>query len=154
MKINDITNKIDASYNTIKKFVEKNPKYYKKINNIIHVSDEGLEALESQYGFRSEVMSETNVDFYKAQVMFMGNQLDEMREHNHIFKNMIERKDQETENKLLEIKEKEQSLKEQDAVIKELEKKIHQQELEKQEIEHKLELEKNKSLFQKIFRKN
>ena len=151
MKINDITTRIDASYNTIKKFVEKNEDYYEMKNNVLHVTKVGLVALESKYGVRSEVMSDTDIDFYKAQLRFMGNQLEELKKYNQTFQNMIEIKDQETERKLLEIKEKEESIKEQDDVIKELEKKIHQQELEKQEIEHKLELERNKSFFQKIF---
>ena len=153
MKINDITNKIDASYNTIKKFIEKNEDYYENKNNVLHVTKIGLAALESKYGVRSEVMSDTDVDFYKAQLRFMGNQLEELKQYNQTFQNMIEMKDQETELKLLEIKEKEESIKEKDDVIKELEKKLHQQELDKQEIIHKLELEKNKSLFKKIFRK-
>lgn len=153
MKINDITKEIDASYNTIKKFIESNNNYHEKINNVLHVTNQGFTALEKEYGIRAEVMSDTNVDFYKAQIMFMGNQLDEMREHNQIFKNLIDTKNQETEQKLLEIKEKEKSLKEQDNLIKELENKIHRQELDKQEIKHELELEKNKSLFKRIFKK-
>lgn len=154
MKINDITVQIDASYNTIKKFVEKNPNYIKKINNIIHVSDEGLEALKSKYGVRSEVMSDSNIDFYRAQMKFLGNQLEEIKKYNKTFENMLEMKDQEKELKLLEIKKNKELLKEQDLVIKELENKLHQQELEKQEIKYKLELEKNKSLFKKIFSRN
>ena len=146
MKINDITNRIDASYNTIKKFVEKSPEYYKKINNIIHVSNEGLEALEGKYGVRSEVMSDTNVDFYKAQVRFMGNQLEEIREYNQVFKKLIETKDHESEARAKEFEQ-------QSNMIKELENRIHQHELEKQEIKHELDLERNKSFFQKIFNK-
>lgn len=151
MKINDITTRIDASYNTIKKFVEKNEDYYEMKNNILHVTKVGLLALESKYGVRSEVMSDTNINFYKAQYQLMGNQLEEMKQYNQTFNNMIEMKEQENEQKLLEIKEKEIKLREQENVIKELENKLHKQELEKQEIEHKLELEKNKSLFKKIF---
>ena len=37
--------------------------------------------------------------------------------------------------------------------IKELEEKLHQQELEKLELKHQLELEKNKSIWAKIFKK-
>ena len=151
MKINDITNKIDASYNTIKKFVEKNEDYYENKNNVLHVTKTGLVALESKYGVKSEVMSDTDVDFYKAQLRFMGNQLEELKQYNQTFQNMIEMKDQETDLKLLELKEKEQKLQEQKKLIKELEKELHQQELDKQEIKHKLEVEQNKSLFQKIF---
>jgi len=36
--------------------------------------------------------------------------------------------------------------------IKELEEKLHQNELEKIELKHELELEKNKSIWKKIFR--
>ena len=153
MKINDITSKIDASYNTIKKFVEKNEDYYENKNNVLHVTKVGLSALESKYGVRSEVMSDTDIDFYKAQLRFMGNQLEEMKQYNQTFKNMIEMKDQETEIKLLELKEKEESIKEQDFVIKKLEQTLHQQELDKQQIKYELELEKNKSIFKKIFGK-
>lgn len=151
MKINDITSKIDASYNTIKKFIEKNEEYYEMKNNVLHVTKVGLAELERKYGVRSEVMSDTDVDFYKAQLGFMGKQLEELKQYNQTFQNMIEMKDQETELKLLELKEKEQKLQEQNNLIKELEKELHQQELDKQEIKHKLEVEQNKSLFQKIF---
>ena len=40
-----------------------------------------------------------------------------------------------------------------DVTPKELEEKLHQQELEKLEIKHELEIEKNKSIWKKIFKK-
>lgn len=153
MKINDITDKIDASYNTIKKFVEKNKDYYEKKNNIIHITKEGFIALEEKYGVRTEVMSENNIDFYRAQVKFLSDQLEETKKYNQTFVNMLEMKDQETEAKESEIIEKQKEFEEQQKIIKGLENQLHQQELEKQEIKHELNLEKNKSLFQKIFRK-
>ena len=42
MKISDIEQRINASYNTIKRFIEKNPKYHEKINNVLHATDLGL----------------------------------------------------------------------------------------------------------------
>ncbi|NLL31452.1 MAG: hypothetical protein GX258_10570, partial [Clostridiales bacterium] len=38
--------------------------------------------------------------------------------------------------------------------IKELEERLYQQELEKLELKHQLELEKNKSIWKRIFRRN
>ena len=151
MKINDITNKIDASYNTIKKFVEKNEDYYENKNNVIHVTNVGFSALEEKYGVRSEVMSDTDINFYKAQYQLIGNQLEEMKKYNQIFKNMIEMKDLEKESKLLEIKEKEKLLIDRDTEIKMLEQKIHNQELENQKIKHELEIQQNKSFLKRIF---
>lgn len=154
MKINEITDRIDASYNTIKNFVEKNPNYYKKINNIIHVSNEGLKALENKYGVRSEVMSDNNIDFYRAQMKFLMSQLEEIKQYNKTFENLLEVKNKETELKVIEMQEKERSSKEQEFTIKELEKRIHQQELEKQEMKHELENEKNKSFLKKLFKRD
>ncbi|HHY08285.1 MAG TPA: hypothetical protein GX530_07140 [Corynebacteriales bacterium] len=48
---------------------------------------------------------------------------------------------------------KDQEAEEDKVKIKELEKELHQQEIEKLELKHQLELEKNKSIWQKIFKK-
>lgn len=77
MKISDIEKRINASYNTIKRFIESSPEYNEKINNVLHATDLGLQELESKYGVRSEVLSEDNVDFYKNQIIFLRQQLAE-----------------------------------------------------------------------------
>ena len=45
------------------------------------------------------------------------------------------------------------SMSPQGSAVKELEERLHQQELEKLELKHQLELEKNKSIWQKIFKR-
>jgi hypothetical protein len=139
MKISDIEQRINASYNTIKRFIEKNPKYHEKINNVLHATDLGLKELEAKYGIKTEVLADDNVDFYKNQIIFLRQQLEENKQYNQLFLKQIENKDYEAE----ENKRK----------IKELEELVHQQDLEKLELKHELELEKNKSLLQRIFKK-
>lgn len=138
MKISDIEKRINASYNTIKRFIEKNPKFNHKINNVLHATDLGLQELESKYGVRSEVLSEDNVDFYKNQIIFLRQQLAENKEYNNLFMKQIETKEYEAEKNEIRIKE--------------LEEKLHQNEIEKLELKHELELEKNKSIWKKIFK--
>ncbi len=138
MKISDIEKRINASYNTIKRFIEKNPKFSHKINNVLHATDLGLQELESKYGVRSEVLSEDNVDFYKNQIIFLRQQLAENKEYNNLFMKQIETKEYEAEKN--------------ENRIKELEEKLHQNEIEKLELKHELELEKNKSIWKKIFK--
>ena len=140
MKISDIEKRINASYNTIKRFIEKNPKFSHKINNVLHATDLGLQELESKYGVRSEVLSEDNVDFYKNQIIFLRQQLAENKEYNNLFMKQIETKEYEVEKN--------------ESRIKELEEKLHQNEIEKLELKHELELEKNKSIWQKLFKKD
>lgn len=138
MKISDIEKRINASYNTIKRFIEKNPKFSHKINNVLHATDLGLQELESKYGVRSEVLSEDNVDFYKNQIIFLRQQLAENKEYNNLFMKQIETKEYEAEKNEIRIKE--------------LEEKLHQNEIEKLELKHELELEKNKSIWKKFFK--
>ena len=139
MKISDIEKKINASYNTIKKFIESNSEYNYKEKNIIHATKLGLQELEAKYGVRSEILTDDNVDFYKSQLMFLKQQLEDNKQYSQLFLKQIESKDYEAE----ENKKK----------IKELEELVHQQDLEKLELQHKLEVEKNKSIFKKIFKK-
>lgn len=139
MKISDIEKRINASYNTVKRFIEKNPEYNEKINNVLHATDLGLKQLELEYGVRSEVLSDDNIDYYKSQIFLLNQQLEENKKYNNLFIKQIEMKDYEAD----ENKNR----------IKELEKKLHQNEIEKLELKHELELEKNKSLWQKIFKK-
>lgn len=153
MKINDVTKKVDASYNTVRKFIEKDATYHKRVKNILHVTEEGIEALEEEYGLRSEVMSESNIDFYRAQVKFLHDQLDEAKRYNQTFTQLIEMNDEEKAQQEQAIKEKEAALEERERAIKELEKELHQGELEKQELKHQLDLEKNKSFFQRLFKR-
>lgn len=140
MKISDIEKRINASYNTIKRFIESSPEYNEKINNVLHATDLGLQELESKYGVRSEVLSEDNVDFYKNQIIFLRQQLAENKEYNNLFMKQIETKEYEVEKN--------------ESRIKELEEKLHQNEIEKLELKHELELEKNKSIWQKLFKKD
>lgn len=138
MKISDIEKRLNASYNTIKKFIENNPEYNEKINNILHATDLGLQELEKEYGVRSEVMFDDNVDFYKNQIIFLRQQLTENKEYNALFMRQIETMDTEVEDNKNRIKE--------------LEEQLHNNEIEKIELKHELELEKNKSIWKKIFR--
>ena len=139
MKISDIEKRINASYNTIKRFIEKNPEYNEKINNVLHATDLGLKQLELEYGVRSEVLTDDNIDFYKSQMFLLREQVEDHKKFNDIFTKQIEMRDTEAE--------------ENKKLIKELEEKLHQNELEKLELKHELELEKNKSIWQKIFKK-
>ena len=65
MKISDVEKRVNASYNTIKRFIEKDDSYNEIIENVLHATDLGLEQLEKEYGIRSELLSEDNIDFYK-----------------------------------------------------------------------------------------
>lgn len=137
MKINEVKNKINASYNTIKKFILSSPDYHERIDNVLHVTDLGYEKLIEAYGVKVGLLSDDSIDFYKIQLKLLHDQLQETRKINEIFTHQIENKDYEAE----ENKRK----------IKELEEQVHQQELEKLELKHELELEKNKSIWKKIF---
>ena len=139
LKISNIEKKIDATYNTIKKFIEIDPEYHKKIDNVLHATDLGMDKLEEKYGIKGEILTDDNIHFYKNQIVFLRQQLEENKQYNQLFLRQIETKDQEAE----EGKNK----------IKELEAELHQQELEKLELKHQLELEKNKSIWKKIFKK-
>jgi len=139
MKISDVEKRIDASYNTIKRFIEKKPEYHKKINNVLHATDLGLEQLELEYGLRSEIISDDSVDFYKSQIFLLKQQLEDHKKFNEFFTKQIEMRDTEVE----ESKKR----------IEDLEKKLQQYEIEKLQLKYELELEKNKSFWQRIFKK-
>ncbi|MDE8133657.1 hypothetical protein PT114_08830 [Erysipelothrix rhusiopathiae] len=139
MKISDVEKRVNASYNTIKRFIEKDDTYNEVIDNVLHATDLGIEQLEKEYGIRSELLSDDNINFYKNQILFLRQQLEENKQYNQIFLNQIESRDSEAEKNKKKIKE--------------LENKIHQQDLEKLELQHKLEVEKNKSVFKKLFGK-
>ena len=139
MKISDVEKRVNASYNTIKRFIEKDDSYNEIIDNVIHATDSGIEQLKKEYGVRSELLSDDNIDFYKNQILFLRQQLEENKQYSQAFIKQIESKDYEAEENKLKIKE--------------LEEKVHQQDLEKLELQHKLEIEKNKSILKKIFRK-
>ncbi len=66
MLINEVTKTINASYNTIRKQILKDSKYYTYTNNILLVSEKGYTMLQDKYGIRAEVMTEDNVNFYKV----------------------------------------------------------------------------------------
>lgn len=140
MKISEVEKRINASYNTIKKYVENNPEYHKQTDNVLHVTELGLEMLEKKYGMRGEILTDDNIHFYKNQIVFLRNQLEENKYYNQIFIKQLEERNYESENN----KDK----------IKELEARLYQQDLEKIELKHKLDLEKNKSIWEKIFKKN
>ena len=139
MKISDIEKRINASYNTIKRFIEKKTEYNEKINNVLHATDLGLEQLELEYGVRSEILSDDNINFYKGQILLLREQVEDHKKFSEVFTKQIEMRDIEAE----ENKNR----------IKELEEKLQQNEIEKLELKHELELEKNKSIWQKIFKK-
>ena len=139
MKINDVKDKINASYNTIKKFILSNSKYHKTIDNVLHVTDLGYEKLVEVYGIKAGLLSDDSVDFYKIQLKLLHDQLQESREYNQLFRIQIENKDSKVEDLSRELKE--------------LEKSLREKELELIKANHELELEKNKSFFRKLFNK-
>ena len=139
MKISDVEKRVNASYNTIKRFIEKDDSYNEIIENVLHATDLGLEQFEKEYGIRSELLSEDNIDFYKNQIIFLRQQLEENKQYNQLFLKQIENKDYESE----ENKKK----------IKELEDINRKNEIDRLELKYKLEIEKNKSIWKKIFNK-
>lgn len=62
---------------------------------MLHVTEKGVAALEEEYGLRSEVMSESNIDFYCAQVKFIHDQLEETKRYNQTFTQLLEMNDEE-----------------------------------------------------------
>lgn len=139
MKINYVKDKINASYNTIKKFILSNSEYHKTIDNVLHVTNLGYEKLLEVYGIKAGVLSDDSVDFYKIQLKLLHDQLQESREYNQLFRIQIENKDSKVEDLSRELKE--------------LEKSLREKELELVKANHELELEKNKSFFRKLFNK-
>lgn len=146
MKIKQAEVRINASYNTIKKFIEKKSEYNEIVEGVIHVTEKGLEELEKKYGVKSEILNDENIFFYKNQISFIGQQLKETQKYNEYFLKQIEAKSIESNIKNEEITQKNMK-------ILELEEKINQQSLIELELKHELELEKNKSILQKIFKK-
>lgn len=139
MKINDVKDKINASYNTIRKFILSTPEYHEKVENVLHVTDLGYEKLIEVYGIKAGLLSDDSVDFYKIQLKLLHDQLQESREYNQLFRIQIENKDSKVEDLSRELKE--------------LEKSLREKELELIKANHELELEKNKSFFRKLFNK-
>lgn len=139
MKISDVEKRINASYNTIKRFIEKDDSYNEIIDNVLHATDLGIAQLEVEYGIRTEIISDDNIEFYKNQIIFLIQQLEENKQYNQLFMKQIEEKNfAEEKNKIR---------------ITELEEKLHQNEIEKIELKHQLEFEKKKSILKKIFNK-
>lgn len=137
MKINEVKDRINASYNTIKKFILSEENYHVTKDNVLHVTEEGYDRLVDIYGIKSTLLSDDSLEFYKIQLKLLHDQLSESRRFNQVFTNQIEYKDNQME--LLA-----QSL-------SAAEKKIYEKELEIQKYQFELELEKNKSIFRKIF---
>lgn len=146
MKIKQVENRINASYNTIKKFIEEDPSYYKINNKVIHVTNIGLEKLEAKYGLKSEILSDDELIFYKAQLKFMEQQLNDLRQYNQLFLKQVEA------NGLL-ISDREEELEKKNSEIEDLKKELLSKELDAIDLRHKLDLEKSKSIFKKIFGK-
>lgn len=137
MKINEVKDKINASYNTIKKFILSNPDYNETIDNVLHVTDLGYEKLIEVYGIKSGLLSDDSIEFYKIQLKLLHDQLQESRQFNKFFTNQIELKDSESLKNLEEIKN--------------LQLEIHKKDLELHQVKSELEAEKTKSIFKKIF---
>ena len=93
MKISDVEKRVNASYNTIKRFIQKNDTYNEVIDNVLHATDSGIEQLEKEYGIRSELLSDDNIDFYKNQILFLRQQLEENKHYSQAFIKQIESKD-------------------------------------------------------------
>lgn len=139
MKINDVKDKINASYNTIKKFILSDSEYHEKIDNVLHVTNLGYEKLVEIYGIKTGLLSDDSVDFYKIQLKLLHDQLQESRQYNQLFRMQIENKESKMEDLSRDLKKLEQIL--------------HEKELELIKKNHELELEKNKGIFRRLFKK-
>lgn len=139
MKINEVKDKINASYNTIKKFILSSPDYHERIDNVLHVTNLGYEKLLEVYGIKAGVLSDDSVDFYKIQLRLLHDQLQESRTFNQMFLSQIESKDSRVEDLSNQLKN--------------MEKTLHEKELEIIIAKNELSLEKNKSFFKKLFGK-
>jgi len=62
--------KNNATYNTIKRFIESDPEYHKKVDNVLHVTDLGIDKLEEKYGIKGEILTDDNIHFYKIRLYF------------------------------------------------------------------------------------
>lgn len=70
LKISDIERRINATYNTIKRFIESDPEYHKKVDNVFHVTDLGIDKLEEKYGIKGEILTDDNIFFIKIRLYF------------------------------------------------------------------------------------
>lgn len=139
MKISDVEKRVNASYNTIKRFIEKDDTYSEVINNVLHATDLGIEQLENEYGIRSELLSDDNVIFYKNQIAFLHQQLEENKKYNDLFVLQIETHNTERDKDKRKIEDLKQS--------------NHDKDLINLELKLKLEQERSRSIFSKIFGK-
>lgn len=139
MKISDVEKRVNASYNTIKRFIEKDDTYNEVINNVLHATGLGIEQLEKEYGIRSELLSDDNVIFYKNQIAFLYQQLEENKKYNDLFVLQIETHNTERDKDKKKIEDLKQS--------------NHDKDLINLELKLKLEQERSRSIFSKIFGK-
>ena len=139
MKISDVEKRVNASYNTIKRFIEKNDTYNEVIDNVLHATDSGIEQLEKEYGIRSELLSDDNIIFYKNQIAFLHQQLEENKKYNDLFVLQIETHNTERDKDKKKIEDLKQS--------------NHDKDLINLELKLKLEQERSRSIFSKIFGK-
>lgn len=150
MKINDVVKQIDVSYNTVKKNVENKPEYHYKKDDVLHVTEEGLQFLADKYGYRAEIMEENEELYYVRQIEMLSRQL----EQTNILNNQLIAQIQNKEERLLYITEqKEESYEKLTKKLEEKNDEVNEKNIELLELKHKLEIEENKSLFQRIFKK-
>ena len=70
MKISDVEKRINASYNTIKRFIEKKEVYNEKIDNVLHATDLGLVELEKEYVMNMIKSSSDKLNAVDYQTMY------------------------------------------------------------------------------------
>lgn len=167
MLVSDVAKRIDASENTIRKHIKTNKNYFTKKDNILHVTDEGLYSLEEKYKFRAEVLSEDNIQFYKARVMSLEGQVKAQLNQLSIYNRQIDQevgrvdmyiKQVEQQTDLVELFKKEiESISEEkknlEIVLTTNQEEINKQKLENERLQKEIETEKNKSLWKRIFNK-
>lgn len=146
MKIRQVQNRINASYNTIKKFVETDPSFFTLEDNIIHVTKLGIEKLETKYGLKSEILTDHEIVFYKNQLKFMEQQLHEFKQYNQLFLKQLDSSGE-------QISERDEEIEKKNLEIEELKKEIVSSQLEKINLEHQLDMERSKSFFKRILKK-
>lgn len=144
MKIKQVENRINASYNTIKKFIESDQTYFEIRDNVIHVTEKGILELEKKYGLNTEIITDDKIIFYKNQLVFLENQLKETQKYNNVFLSQIEQKS-------IESKELSEELLKNRELIASLESELQKKEIIEIELKHELDEERNKSVFRKIF---
>lgn len=140
MKIKETELYVDASYNTIRKFILQNEDYYyKDSSDIIRVTELGLANLQDKYGHKSSVISESDEGYYQAQISVLVQQLEIANKYADVFSNQLSLSNSELEEK--------------NNKIMELESRLHQSDIENLKLEHELKMEINKSVWKKIFKK-